>query len=233
MIKKGFTMAELLITLSIIGILAALTIPALSSSTEKQQVGPALIKAISALENGNAVMIAQNDMYGIRENCGLPVGDADIAGSEGKNYETNCFERHIMPKLGAVKLDKSVSYYSSNYNQQTTYNPSTSYIYQSKNGAAYIFPTNNYNNHYIEVLIDTNGVEKKPNQMAKDLFKVIIDVDREGSVIPVGSKRYAAATGGDSWADNKCGANNTINNVQWDTCAGSITDNNGKIIYKW
>lgn len=47
--KKGFTLAEALVTLVIIGVIAALTIPAILVNTEQHEYKSALKKALSAL----------------------------------------------------------------------------------------------------------------------------------------------------------------------------------------
>ncbi len=47
--KKAFTLAEALITLVIIGVIAALTIPAILTNTEQHEYKSALKKALSAL----------------------------------------------------------------------------------------------------------------------------------------------------------------------------------------
>ena len=53
--KKGFTLAEVLTTLMVIGVVAAMTIPTLMNSTEDQQRKVALKKAVSVL--GQAVQL--------------------------------------------------------------------------------------------------------------------------------------------------------------------------------
>ena len=45
--KNGFTLAEVLITLGIIGVIAAITLPTLMSDTTSAQIGPKLAKAVS------------------------------------------------------------------------------------------------------------------------------------------------------------------------------------------
>ena len=57
---KGFTLAEVLVTLAIIGVVASLTLPVLNANVTKQQVGPALAKAINTLENANMLAIKEN-----------------------------------------------------------------------------------------------------------------------------------------------------------------------------
>ena len=47
--KNGFTLAEVLITLAIIGVVATLTLPALMTNTAEQQARTALKKGINTL----------------------------------------------------------------------------------------------------------------------------------------------------------------------------------------
>ena len=57
MIKKGFTLAEVLITLSIVGVIAAVTLPTFVSNTTKAQIGPKLGKAVAMLEQANKALL--------------------------------------------------------------------------------------------------------------------------------------------------------------------------------
>ena len=56
--KKGFTLAEVLITLGIIGVVAAMTIPTLISKSQQRQHVVAWRKAYSALAQGVRLMQA-------------------------------------------------------------------------------------------------------------------------------------------------------------------------------
>ena len=47
--KNGFTLAEVLITLAIIGVVATLTLPSLMSNTQEQQAVTAFKKAMNTL----------------------------------------------------------------------------------------------------------------------------------------------------------------------------------------
>lgn len=62
MIKKGFTLAEVLITLGIIGIISALTIPQLFNNTRNAHLGSQYAKAISTLENGIGAYLYDNNV---------------------------------------------------------------------------------------------------------------------------------------------------------------------------
>ena len=56
--KKGFTLAEVLITLGIIGIVAALTLPSLIQKHQKQVWVNQLKKSVAVWENGMKMMLA-------------------------------------------------------------------------------------------------------------------------------------------------------------------------------
>ena len=60
MFKKGFTLAEVLITLAIIGIVAALTIPSVISNYQQQEFKTGLKKAVSVLNEAIQTNIAQD-----------------------------------------------------------------------------------------------------------------------------------------------------------------------------
>ena len=51
--KYGFTLAEVLITLGILGVIAAVTIPGLMLDSRRAQIGPKLAAAVSAFEQAN------------------------------------------------------------------------------------------------------------------------------------------------------------------------------------
>lgn len=57
--KKGFTLAEVLTTLMVIGVVAAMTIPTLMNSTSDQQNKVAYKKAMSVLGQGAQLMVAK------------------------------------------------------------------------------------------------------------------------------------------------------------------------------
>ena len=60
--KSGFTLAEVLITLGIIGVVAALTAPALVQNAGSAQIGPKLAKAVSTFELANQNMLNEREV---------------------------------------------------------------------------------------------------------------------------------------------------------------------------
>ena len=56
--KKAFTLAEVLITLAIIGVVAALSIPAVISNSQQQEFKTGLRKAVSVLNSAITMNMA-------------------------------------------------------------------------------------------------------------------------------------------------------------------------------
>ncbi len=78
MIKRfGFTLAEVLITLGIIGVVAAMTIPTLVSQTGQAEFKTGLKKAVSVLNQAITMNVALDNT----DFSGLTDGDADAEGS--------------------------------------------------------------------------------------------------------------------------------------------------------
>ena len=77
--RFGFTLAEVLITLGIIGVVAAMTIPTLISNTNSQKFRSQFKKTISTLNQAGLMAQAQYDIdYGmIDKNCTVKSGDDD------------------------------------------------------------------------------------------------------------------------------------------------------------
>jgi prepilin-type N-terminal cleavage/methylation domain-containing protein len=65
--KRGFTLAEVLITLGIIGVVAALTIPALIASYQKKMFVTQLQKSYNVMSNGMKLMMANDGASTIHE----------------------------------------------------------------------------------------------------------------------------------------------------------------------
>ena len=59
--NKGFTLAEVLITLGIIGVIAALTLPGLMTNAARAKIGPELASAVSTLSEGARMFMDANN----------------------------------------------------------------------------------------------------------------------------------------------------------------------------
>ena len=68
--KSGFTLAEVLITLAIIGVVAAIVMPSVVSSYQYKSIGTKLAKFASTTENAARAYVASNDSF-IRTNSSV------------------------------------------------------------------------------------------------------------------------------------------------------------------
>ena len=222
---KGFTLAEVLITVALLGVVASMTLPALSTNMQKQQAGSALMRAISTLDNANALMLVEHDI--------VSFGDTCVGGTAGTtNYVANCFiGRHVMDKIGAGSVtDENVSYKQFNSADSEAV-PST--YYMTKNGFTYAFDSTVVDGKSI-VYIDVNGPNKRPNELGKDLFVAYMYSD-DGKVYAAGSQSDPLSNTNSSYStwnnEHSCDATSVAGTGL--ECAGSIIDNSGRVVYSW
>lgn len=76
--KKGFTLAEVLITLGIIGVVAAMTMPTLMNSTNGAQYRTAYKKALSVLSQAVVLNVALDD-FDLSQTSSEQTGKTDTA----------------------------------------------------------------------------------------------------------------------------------------------------------
>ena len=62
-LKSGFTLAEVLITMAIIGIVAAIVMPAMITSYQYKTVGVKLSKFAATVENSARAFVVSNDSF--------------------------------------------------------------------------------------------------------------------------------------------------------------------------
>lgn len=212
--SKGFTLAEVLITITILGVIALLAVPALLTNIQKAKAGPALMRAISILDNANSLMFVEREIYNFSETC---------YGENGEGYVAQCFVPFVQEQIGASQDAQEISYmpFTGEGDPLVLSNGFT-----AKNGFTYYFDTENEDEAGIIAMIDINGISG-PNTIGKDLFYTYISYAQNGKVIPHGSRVDESSAG--AWEGN-CDADG-VNDAQF--CAGSISDNSGKIIYPW
>jgi prepilin-type N-terminal cleavage/methylation domain-containing protein len=188
----GFTLAEILITLGIIGVVAALTMPALVAKHQEKVAVTKLKKAYSALSQ--AYLLAQQE-------------NGEISGwftgtTVSKNSET--FFNNMKPYLKISKECGSApgcmtsgflkNLHGSNYNN---YDNSTEYKFILADGAAIIFyvdkPGCTGDEQCGNIKIDIDGFQG-PYTWGKDAFVVVI---KPNKLVPEGiqdSSKYPFST---------------------------------------
>ena len=209
---KGFTLAEVLVTLTLIGIVATLTLPALMTNIQRQQAGPALMRAIATLDTANALLFAEQDTLTFSEAC--------------PNYK-DCFDRFIRQRIGADNGGLSRAYDDFPGSEWTNSSNPLTNGYTTKNGFIYYIDRSSFSGGRVDVYIDVNGL-RGPNMYCKDVFRVRVS-DEDGKVYAEGSKANPWGNAGD-WENG--GADST-GVREGRACAGSIVDNGGRVIYPW
>ena len=146
-IKNGFTLAEVLITLVIIGVVAALTIPNVIYETKKKEYSSRLKKFYSTMKQ--AELRAATD--------GKSWGDFVVT-----NYSQNTYDKailfrneYLLPYLSYTKLSTVAGYQPSVYLNDGSY----FYIYKGVSCVTFYY--------------DLNG-EKKPNVKGRDMYDFLI-----------------------------------------------------------
>ncbi len=111
--KKGFTMAEVLVTLGILGVLAAILIPQIAKNIEKNKAGAILGRTVEQIELGCQNMIQKaNDSYEDGSNAQL-LGHINVKDLPTQyNYDSSLlrtspsvFAEVIIPYFGLEKME--------------------------------------------------------------------------------------------------------------------------------
>ena len=164
--KKAFTLAEVLITLGVIGIVAALTMPALIANYQKKQTVTQLQKAYSVL---NQVLSAASVEYGTFEITGTTLADAE-----------EFLNKYFLPNLKATQVCVPLSQCGIDITTNATYSTLDGTrlpgFDRNATSVAAIMPDGStlmlipYSTAYYLAYIDING-KKGPNTLGKDLFQ--------------------------------------------------------------
>ena len=79
--REGFTLAEVLITLAIIGVVAALTTPAIIRNSQNAKIGPQLSKIVTTFENAAQLAGVEQEKHYFKD-----VINPDLIGAEGATF---------------------------------------------------------------------------------------------------------------------------------------------------
>ena len=235
--KFGFTLAEILVSLAIIGVVSALTVPQLSSGVQQKHWASALSSQVTNFENAMKNIKTKESIVDITESNVWQQ-------STKEDFKLSFLEN--MTNIETI-IDKKFSEY---YNKRifdinrTPYNgdieDSDEYIiYKLKNkGTLFISPLLknfiditedtaldrrlDYSKIVGIVIIDING-ENMPNTIGRDIF--YFDLNENGVLKAYGSMEYSMFRTGDDkshWS-NKCKDDNITSGAH---CTGRLVENN-------
>ncbi len=224
---KGFTLAEILITLGIIGVVARVTLPALMTNVSAKEVGTTLAKSINTLEVGNKTLLADTNARNLSSLVSEGVFNTDNYLTLLSNYLNGTL------RTGATAVLNGTS--TSNL---TTFTTKDGILFTSITSKINLQKPNNtisspkYSGEGTFLLVDING-NGSPNKLGADQF--VLYIDSKGSVIPYGGDEYAQYTL-NSTAIWNSGCNSTSTDTSASnraSCTGSIVDNDYKVIYSY
>jgi len=209
--KHGFTLAELLVTLGIIGVVSALVIPTFITNASEKTVGPKLLKAYNTFQNASAAMVDDLDV------------NNDLAMASGVITSQNTF----FTNLGHYMRGS----YSSSEGQFTGNDGVTYWLTTNTFDTSVAqFP------HEVDLLtvgssskaallgIDINGVSE-PNGVGKDRF--YFHLMHDGSLRPYGGTYDSPRI----WTKVCPDGATPTDSMDMAACTAHIINNNGKVGY--
>ncbi len=196
--NTAFTLAEVLITLAIIGVVAALTIPSVVNNYKKQETVTRLKKTYAALSNTTNLAIADHGPIQVWEvyKYDDTVPNTTMKGSEhfAKNYMTPYLK--VSAECNGANISKCIHGAKFLNGDNMTFGSSSAYNFILNDGTMISVLPNDYlayatGARYVNatIHIDINGL-KQPNILGKDIhyfrYQVISDGNPLGKFIPDG-----------------------------------------------
>ncbi|MCI1273063.1 MAG: type II secretion system protein [Clostridiaceae bacterium] len=179
--KLAFTLAEVLITLGIIGIVAALTLPMFLSNYQEKQFIPKIKKAYSMLAQGVTTSEVTN---AAAEHWNYKLSAENFYNEYLKDY----FIVNEKTTVGKAKTDGMIPYINMNGTTTDAVVANDNSIILHIADGCLVFISDEQNDKFKTMAIDING-NKKPNIVGKDLFLLAIQN-------PYGLTPYGFANGG-------------------------------------
>ena len=195
--QKAFTMAEVLITLGIIGIVAAMTLPALINNSRNKQLEEGLKRSYSVLSQALDMYYAQTGEKIKPGNIGLhelkPALMKYLNTVQDCGFGTSDAYEACIPNTGGgnyTDRENLIQYktYNGKQNVQMRFFDDGQFVL---NDGSLVLLENNSpemtGNLFISV--DINGYNKNPNRLGVDLF--MFQIDDKGTLLPMGVKGTA------------------------------------------
>lgn len=210
--RLAFTLAEVLITLTVIGVIAAMTVSTLVSKYQKQTYVVGLKRSYSELSNAIIMMPVR---------MGCPAGDfvcaglfKNDAGDVNASDAMNLFaeQMKVVKSCSAWKKgcgpDKYSIYIGGDSGVSYAY-PYTRFVdfpsILTASGVAYAFFTGLFSGEVpnLGIYVDINN-QKGPNRQGRDIFLFIIARQdhngiKQGTLMPMGSELYSKYQGQGSY----------------------------------
>lgn len=190
--KQGFTMAEVLITMGVIGVVAAMTLPSVINNSRNKQLEACLKRSYSVISQALDMYQAEIGEKVTSENIGYrnlkPIlmkyiqtaQDCDwgYAGSGAAADITN--KACIRNYSNASENDTTYKNYTGTNSINLAYFDDGQFV--MNDGSLVLIENAKPADLYIS--IDVNGYNKNPNRLGQDLF--MFQIDKKGALLPMG-----------------------------------------------
>ena len=184
--RAAFTLAEVLITLGIIGVVAAMTMPVIIQNARGKVLQTQLKKAYSILSQTTQQFINDEQQIPNPQNCSNPESDFLKPLSKYFNGGTYCSKSEC-----SEIFNKIITTYK-NYPKNNVINGTGSFenclddgFITTNDSMLIIFDKGTCVSDRFLFTVDINGINKNPNAFGHDLF--VFEIAPEtGSVIPAG-----------------------------------------------
>ncbi len=177
--KRAFTLAEVLITLGIIGIVAAMTLPILIAKYQKMETVERLKKVYNNLSQ--AIIMSEADNGSI-EYWDFTLNSADFFTKYLQKYMPNILNIRYSDIMNEVKYKRP------NGSIESSFNPlaGSAMVVSLKDGTLFYCSIAGVYNKSKPIFIDINGM-KSPNIIGRDFFGFSITKDNKRKLVPYGS----------------------------------------------
>ena len=160
--KKAFTLAEVLITLAIIGIVAALTIPTLLNNYNDKVLETRYKKAVNIMTNGFKLMMSNEQVFDVKDLAIMQCSDIDCYLDEYKKVFKIVRDNSSPDIIQTFGEEYTINNQKISFAGNEKYAP----IFQTADGISYMgMPQNGE----IMFYADLNG-RSEPNTFGKDMF---------------------------------------------------------------
>lgn len=222
--KNGFTLAEILVTMGVLGVIAAMTLPALMTNINSSTWTAGLRTNMGVISNGFAEMMAVENadslddtkLWGEIITEDINTANDDVKNELGKYFKIDKMESGIpsgypvytLQMAASSDMDSTIRFYLAN---SATMNIVFHASSLNENCSTIKANGGSMCENYADIYLDING-NKRPNIFGHDIFKFYLS--REGKIYPYGGKDA-------NLFDN--------NNPLWDTdgCPGKTPSTDG------
>ena len=251
--KKGFTVTEILITMGIIGVVAALVLPQMVSKINRSTVGITLARAVELTEKGFADMLSVarenatnagiDDPASISRLSVMPLRSFDRDAGDGILLLGNGDALMVFSQsyigVDDITNDNRINGYLDNF-ANVNLSANTNILKFKKLNAFMVFDDASNNDNNIadnpdvvirRIFFDTNGVDA-PNAIGEDIF--LFGLTDSGHLVPAGTAAYNDNVWNGAIIGMLCNGNTipaVINNRL--SCAARVVQDGWKVTYSY